>query len=167
MSKNCNCEAQYCCFACRKIQYLLQIILKKDGYAKQPDAWHAEESQELLAPMDEPVPSNTIPELASMSQVLAPNSINAEMQSISLHSPHSPAADKNRGKHSNADENSDPNQTALSSGLDGPSLEMQPIQKKKKSFPAEHQVNSAHSLTVWNYVMEHSTIRYIHCVATC
>ena len=118
--------------ACSNIECLLQIILKKDGYANQPDAGHAEESEELLAPMDEPLSSNTIPELASMSQVLAPNSIHAEMQSISLHSPRSPAADQDWGVHSAVDENSDPNQAAHHSRLHGSSLEMQPLQKQKK-----------------------------------
>ena len=133
--------------ACSNIECLLQIILKKDGYANQPDARRAEESEELLAPMDEPLSSNTIPELASMSQVLAPNSIHAEMQSISLHSPRSPAADQDWGVHSAVDENSDPNQAAHHSRLHGSSLEMQPLQKKK-SAPSEHQVQS--SCSIWD-----------------
>lgn len=116
----------------------MQTILKRDGYANQPDAGHAEESEELLTPVDEPVSSNTIPELASMSQVLAPNSIDAEMHSISLHSPHSPAANMACGKHSNVDENSDPNQV----GLDISSLEMQPLQKKKGAS-TKYQVQSS------------------------
>lgn len=122
--------------------YVLQVIIKKDGYAVQPDTGHAEESEELLAPLDEPVSSNTIPELASMAQVLAPNSIDAEMQSISLHSPHSAAVQHEWHEHSSTDENSDPNQTAISfanvtHGV--PNLEMQPLQKKK-SNSTEHQV---------------------------
>ena len=127
--------------ACTNAKYLLQMIIKKDGYANQPDAGHVEESEELLAPIDEPTPSNTIAELASMSQVLAMNSIDAEMQSISLHSPHSPAADNDWGQPSDVDENRDPNQTAHSSGLDASSLEMQPLQNKKGAS-AEHQVQS-------------------------
>lgn len=121
--------------------YVLQVILKKDGYAVQPDARHAEESEELLAPLDEPVSSNTIPELASMAQVLAPNSIAAEMQSISLHSTHSAAVQREWHKHSNTDENSDPNQTANSFASmthGGPNLEMQPLKEKSNSI--EHQV---------------------------
>lgn len=121
---------------------VLQVILKKDGYAVQPDAGHAEESEELLAPLDEPVSSHTLPELASMAQVLAPNSIDAEMQSISLHSPHTAAGQHEWHKHSNTDENSDPNQTAnnfASMTHGGPNLEMQPLQKEK-SNSIEHQV---------------------------
>lgn len=131
--------------ACTSAEYLLQIIIKKDGYANQPDAGHAEESEELLAPTDEPVSSNTIPELASMSQVLAPNSVNAEMQSIPLHSPHSPAADNSWGLPRYVNENSNPNQTAHSSGLAGSSLEMKPLQNKK-SGSSEHQVPSLCSI---------------------
>lgn len=114
----------------------MQVIIKRDGYANQPEAGHAEESEELLAPLDgPPAPSNTIPELSSMSQVLAPNSIDAEMQSMSLHSSQSPAADEDWYRPSEKDENSDPNQAAAHSlagtRRHGPNLEMQPLQKKQ------------------------------------
>lgn len=116
-------------------QQLLQVLIKKDGYANQPEAEHAHESEELLTPLDEAIPSNTIPELSSMSQVLAPNSIDAEMQSISLHSPRSTSPDFLFPEAVEKDENSDPNQTAArqhpSTGLDSVHHEMQPMHQKK------------------------------------
>ena len=93
--------------------------------------------------MDKPVASNTIPELSSMSQVLAPNSIDAEMQSVSLHTPHSPPAGAGWRKHSPEDENSDPNQAAAwsvaSTGQSASNVELQPLQKRKSvSLDDEH-----------------------------
>ncbi|KAL3137427.1 hypothetical protein ABBQ32_006948 [Trebouxia sp. C0010 RCD-2024] len=122
-----------CTFICAAIcALILQIIIKKDGYANQPETKRADESEELLAPLDEPVPSNTIPELSSMSQVLAPNSIDAEMQSVSLHTPQSPAAGDDGPKHAEEDENSDPNQAA-STRRNASDVELQPLQKKNSA----------------------------------
>ena len=90
-----------------------------------------------MAPMDEPVPSNTIPELSSMSQVLAPNSVDAEMQSVSLRTPHSPTAGAGWSKQAQVDENSDPNQAAAwslaTTGHSASNVEMQPLQKRQSA----------------------------------
>ncbi len=124
-----NHSSESTCHVCFQ-QLLLQILVKKDGYANQPETKHAEESEELLAPLREPVSSNTIAELCSVSQVLAPNSIDAEMQSVSLHTPDSPAAGGDWHKHDEEDENSDPNQVA-STRRNASHVEMQPLQDKK------------------------------------
>lgn len=67
-----------------------------------------------------------------MSQVLAPNSIDAEMQSVSLHTPQSPAAGDDGPKHAEEDENSDPNQAA-STRRNASDVELQPLQKKNSA----------------------------------
>lgn len=109
----------------------MQVFIKEDGYVNQPDVDAADESEELLASLDESVPSNTIPELSTMSQVLAPNSIDAEMQSISLYSPHSAAGEIDMNDYGRTDENSNPNESAAQDHLrDRGQLEMQPVQKK-------------------------------------
>ena len=64
-----------------------------------------------------------------MSQVLAPNSIHAEMQSVSLHSPHAEAT-ADLHNHSDRDENSDPNEVATGRWQEKQHLELQPLQKQ-------------------------------------
>ncbi|KAA6425611.1 MAG: hypothetical protein FRX49_04508 [Trebouxia sp. A1-2] len=60
-----------CTFLCAALCVLiLQVILRKDGYVNN-DAEVAEEAEQLLAPLDSPVHSHTIPELAIVSQVLS------------------------------------------------------------------------------------------------
>ena len=125
------------------------MFIKKDGYVNQPDADHADESEELLAPLDEPIPSNTIPELSSMSQVLAPNSIDAEMHSSSLYTPHT-AAQADMNTHCKTDENCDPNQSAAqhhsSKQRNTAQLEMQPVVKKNSGLHNEQVYGFLHHI---------------------
>lgn len=123
----------------------LQVILKKDGYVNN-DAEAAEEAEQLLKPLDSPTHSHTIPELAIVSQVLAPNSIDAAMQFISLRSPHNIAATASSQAHPEAhvgdeDENSDPNQAAALHSHSSQHLELQPLSKKNISMPDEQEVS--------------------------
>lgn len=97
-------------------------------------------------PLDSPTHSHTIPELAIVSQMLAPNSIDAEMQSISLHSPHHTAATTSSQHHPGAqvggmDENSDPNQAAALRSHSSQHLELQPLGKKRTSMPDQQVVS--------------------------
>ena len=65
----------------------MQAFLKQDGYVglqSQTDP-KAEESEQLLTTLDSPARvSNTIPELASVSQITAPNCIGAALNVASL-----------------------------------------------------------------------------------
>ena len=128
---------------------LLQIFIRKDGYVEDAD----EESEQLLAPLDSPVHSYTIPELASVAQVLAPNAVAAEMQSASLHAVQDADALSKLQQHDTAhalqdadtrstlqqheaeqssedDENSDPNQRHAEHSLKQQDLELQPLAKR-------------------------------------
>ncbi|DBB14556.1 TPA: hypothetical protein ACH3X3_004830 [Trebouxia sp. C0006] len=139
-----------CTFLCAALcVLLLQVILKKDGYVNN-DAEAAEEAEQLLAPLDSPTHRHTIPELAIASQLLAPNSIDAEMQSVSLHSPHHTAATTPSQHHSGAqtggmDENSDPNQAAALHSHSSQHLELQPLGKKRTNLPDEQEDSEAGS----------------------
>ena len=78
--------------------------------------------------------------------MLAPNSIDAEMQSISLHSPHHTAATTSSQHHPGAqaggmDENSDPNQAAALHTHSSQHLELQPLGKKRTSMPDQQEVS--------------------------
>lgn len=124
----------------------MQAILRRDGYVNN-DTEDAEETEELLAPLDSPLHSHTIPELASMSQVLAPNSIDAELHSVSLHSPHSRDATRLSALRPGIGacddhENSDPNQMSAMRSHDSQHLELQPLGKKKQSgVSSQHEAS--------------------------
>ena len=124
----------------------MQAILKKDGYVNN-DAEDVEDSEQLLAPLESPVHSHTIPELASMSQVLAPNSIDAELQSVSLHSPHSRETQRPSSLHQHAEpcemnENFDPNRLTASHNHSRQQLELQPLENIKGGSPDNYEVHS-------------------------
>ena len=152
----------------------MQVILKKDGYVNN-DPDDSEDFEQLLAPVDSPVHSNTIPELASMSQVLAPNSIDAEMHSISLHSPHSLKVDHSSSHPHNPeagdkDENSDPNQASAVRSHSGQHVELQPISQTKRGLSDQHQVSfspqNGSSCCCKPYLLAGHMWMYVCCRAT-
>lgn len=80
-----------------------------------------------------------------MSQVLAPNSIDAELHSASLHSPHRdanrPSAQRPGTGACDDHENSDPNQMSAMRSHDSQHLELQPLGKKQSGISSQHEAS--------------------------
>ena len=122
----------------------MQVLLKHDGYVglQSQELSDSQEAEQLLGSMDSPARvSNTIPELASVSQITAPNTIAAELSAVPLFDQQQPLTDQHAaaqsspesGSHEYSDnENADPNQLAAQ-------VELQSLGKPKGHF-AEHQV---------------------------
>lgn len=133
----------------------MQVLLKRDGYVglQSQAAIEAEESEQLLPAIDGSARvSNTIPELANVSQIMAPNSIDAELHAIPLYSQmHDTPAKTSRenvfpegSSEGNSDnENADPNQTMRQ----GAQLELQPLSKAKASTSHDEASTYNSSLT--------------------
>ena len=136
-----------------KQSIVVQILLKRDGYVglQSQEASNDQESEQLLPTIDSPARvSNTIPELASVSQIIAPNSIDAELHAVPMfdHAQQQSQQD-NYGatagaKHQHASssdgysdgENADPNQAH---GQTTAQVELQPLGKQKTPF-GHHEV---------------------------
>ena len=143
-----------CCEARNnKLHLDVQILLKRDGYVglQSQEASNDQESEQLLTAIDSPARvSNTIPELASVSQIIAPNSIDAELHAVPLfdHAQQQPQQDHyrttadGRNQHASSSdgysdgENADPNQAF---GQTTAQVELQPLSKQKTPF-GRHEV---------------------------
>ena len=132
-------------------------MLKRDGYVglQSQEANDDQESEQLLSAIDSPARvSNTIPELASVSQIIAPNSIDAELHAVPLfdhaqqqsqQDDYGATAGAERQHALSSDgysdgENADPNQTP---GQTTGQLELQPLGKQKTPF-GHHEVRLSH-----------------------
>ena len=136
-----------------KQSLVVQILLKRDGYVglQSQEASDDQESEQLLPAIDSPASvSNTIPELASVSQIIAPNSIDAELHAVPLfdHAQQQSQQDSYRAtagaerQHASSSdgysdgENADPNQAH---GQTTAQVELQPLGKQKTPF-GRHEV---------------------------
>lgn len=133
-----------------KLHMYMQILLKRDGYVglQTQETTEDEESEQLLSTIDSPARvSNTIPELANISQITAPNNIDAELHAVPLFtqsqkvSSHDVAAFAQHESSSDAhsdNENADPNQLTQPAAQ----LELQPV-GKLQSPSADQEVHTA------------------------
>lgn len=126
----------------------MQTLLKRDGYIglQSQEASNTQEAEQLLGGINSPARvSNTIPELASVSQIAAPNSIAAELSKVPLFAPQQPSTEQGAAVQSSPEsssheysdnENADPNQLPRQA-----QVELQALGKPQKSF-ADYEVES-------------------------
>ena len=126
----------------------VQTLLKRDGYIglQSQEASDTQEAEQLLGGIDSPARvSNTIPELASVSQITAPNSIAAELSTVPLYDQQQPSTEQGAtvqsspesSSHEHSDnENADPNQLPRQA-----QVQLRPLGKPQRPF-ADNQVES-------------------------
>ena len=126
----------------------VQTLLKRDGYIglRSQEASDTQEAEQLLGGIDSPARvSNTIPELASVSQITAPNSIAAELSAVPLFDQQQPSTELGAAVQSSPEssihehsdnENADPNQLPRQA-----QVELQPRGKPQRPF-ADYEVDN-------------------------